>query len=92
MDAQVQCRINHGAGGAPAPGPPSMGGLNILQILHASQLLAKPNIVIFQKLGHIKFCYNFFTDIFIIIIITNIMQHTFSFFAIDVYCPICLLL
>ena len=57
----------------------ALGGLKILQILHASQLLAKPNIVILQKLGHTKFCYNFFTYTFIIIIITNIMQYTFSF-------------
>ena len=82
LQSSTQCRINHGAGGAPAPGPPSLGGLKILQILHASQLLAKHNIVIFQNLGHTKFCYNFFTYIFIIIIITNIMQYTFSFFAI----------
>ena len=67
------------------------GGRKILQILHASQLLAKPNIVIFQNLGHTKFCYNFFAYIFIIIIITNIMQYTFSFFCNwYVYCPICL--
>ena len=74
-----QCRINHGAGGAPAPGPSSLGGLKILQILHASQLLAKPNIVIFQKLGHTKFCYNFLL-IYLLLLLLRILCSKLSVF------------
>jgi len=54
----TQCRINHGAGGAPAPGPLSSGGLIISQLwfLHVRNIPKMKTVQFYASWILILFC------------------------------------